>query len=330
MFAFVIRRILVSIPVLIGSSFLTFIIVKLSGDPLQSLKLRNPRPPAEVIANREHELWLDRSWPQQYWHWITNIVLHWNFGISVQVNEDIRSDLFTSMLVTLRLVAAAILLALVFAVITGVVSAVKQYTLVDHSTTFLGFLFLSMPVFWFAAILKEGGIWYNRHVAGHEFFATIGDRSIDQTNTSTWGTISDILGHLILPTIVLALASYAAWSRFTRASMLEVLGSDYIRLARSKGITSRRVLIRHALRTALIPLATVTALDVAVLLGGAIITETVFGWFGMGRLFVDSLANNQQDPVMAYIVIVGVLAVIANFVSDLIYAVLDPRIRVAA
>jgi peptide/nickel transport system permease protein len=327
MFAFVIRRILVSIPVLIGSSFLTFIIVKLSGDPLQSLKLRNPRPPAEVIANREHELWLDRSWPQQYWHWITNIVLHWNFGISVQVNEDIRSDLFTSMLVTLRLVAAAILLALVFAVITGVVSAVKQYTLVDHSTTFLGFLFLSMPVFWFAAILKEGGIWYNRHVAGHEFFATIGDRSIDQTNTSTWGTISDILGHLILPTIVLALASYAAWSRFTRASMLEVLGSDYIRLARSKGITSRRVLIRHALRTALIPLATVTALDVAVLLGGAIITETVFQWHGMGYLLGRALTQIDFNLLLGWLLISATIVIAFNLLADILYGVLDPRIR---
>jgi peptide/nickel transport system permease protein len=327
MFAFVIRRILVSIPLLIGSSFLTFIIVKLSGDPLQSLKLRNPRPPAEVIANREHELWLDRSWPQQYWHWITNIVLHWNFGISVQVNEDIRSDLFTSMLVTLRLVAAAILLALVFAVITGVVSAVKQYTLVDHSTTFLGFLFLSMPVFWFAAILKEGGIWYNRHVAGHEFFATIGDRSIDQTNTSTWGTISDILGHLILPTIVLALASYAAWSRFTRASMLEVLGSDYIRLARSKGITSRRVLIRHALRTALIPLATVTALDVAVLLGGAIITETVFQWHGMGYLLGRALTQIDFNLLLGWLLISATIVIAFNLLADILYGVLDPRIR---
>ena len=327
MFAFVIRRVLISIPVLIGSSILTFIMVKFSGDPLQAMKLRNPRPPLAVIHAREHQLWLDRSWPQQYWHWISNIVLHWNFGISVQPDENIRSDIFDSMLVTGRLVAAAIVLALGLAVITGVVSAVKQYSIVDHSTTFLGFLFLSMPVFWFGAILKQGGIWYNEHVAGHEFFATIGDRSIIQTDNSTWGTISDILGHLILPTIVLSLASYASWSRFTRASMLEVLGSDYIRLARSKGISSRRVLVRHALRTALIPLATVTALDVAVLLGGAIITETVFQWHGMGFLLSRALNSIDFNLMLGWLLVSATIVIAFNLLADILYGVLDPRIR---
>lgn len=327
MFAFVIRRVLVSIPVLIGSSILTFLMVKLSGDPLQYLKLRNPRPPASEIAAREHQLWLDRSWPTQYWHWISNIFLHWDFGPSVQVNENIRSDIFSSMLVTGRLVLAAVLIALALAVITGVVSAVKQYSIVDHSTTFLGFLFLSMPVFWFAAILKQGGIWYNTNVAHHEFFATIGDRSIIQSNTSTWGNLSDILGHLILPTVVLGLASYAAWSRFTRASMLEVLGSDYIRLARSKGIKSRRVLIRHALRTALIPLTTVTALDIAALLGGAIITETVFQWHGMGALLAKALQQIDFNLLLGWLLVSATVVIAFNLLADILYGVLDPRIR---
>jgi peptide/nickel transport system permease protein len=145
-----------------------------------------------------------------------------------------------------------------------------------------------------------------------------------------WIQTIDSFTHLLLPTACLILISFASYTRYTRASMLEVMNQDYIRTARSKGLTERTVVMRHALRNALLPLASIVPIDIITLLGGAVITETVFGWFGMGRLFVDSLAHNQQYPVMAYIVIVGILAVIANFVADLIYAVLDPRIRVAA
>jgi peptide/nickel transport system permease protein len=134
----------------------------------------------------------------------------------------------------------------------------------------------------------------------------------------------------VLPTATLILISFASYTRYSRASMLEVMNQDYIRTARSKGLTERTVVMRHAFRNALLPLASIVPIDIITLLGGAVITETVFGWFGMGRLFVVSLDDNQQDPVMAYIVIVGILAVVANLVADLIYAVLDPRIRVAA
>ena len=326
MIPFVIRRVLVSIPVLIGSSILTFIMVKFSGDPLQNLKLRSPRPPAEVIQAQEHRLWLDRSWPEQYWHWISNVVLHWNFGPSVQQNENIRSDIFSSLLVTARLVGASVILSLVLAVITGVVSAVKQYSLLDHTTTFIGFLFLSMPVFWFAALLKEGGIWYNKNVSADTFF-TIGDKSVFLTDNSWWAHFTDVLGHMVLPTIVLSLAGYAAWSRFTRASMLEVLGSDYVRLARSKGLSQRRVLVRHALRTALIPLTTVTALDVATLLGGAIITETVFQWHGMGFLLATALSHIDFNLMLGWLMISAVIVIGFNLIADILYGVLDPRIR---
>ncbi len=159
--------------------------------------------------------------------------------------------------------------------------------------------------------------------------ATLG-RSTPNLQGDFWIQTIDTLTHLVLPTACLILISFASYTRYTRASMLEVMNQDYIRTARSKGLTERTVIMRHAFRNALLPLASIVPIDIITLLGGAIITETVFGWFGMGRLFVDSLGNNQQDPVMAYIVIVGILAVIANFVADLIYAVLDPRIRVAA
>jgi peptide/nickel transport system permease protein len=159
--------------------------------------------------------------------------------------------------------------------------------------------------------------------------ATLG-RQTPNLEGDFWIHTLDTATHMVLPTATLILISFASYTRYTRASMLEVMNQDYIRTARSKGLTERTVIMRHAFRNALLPLASIVPIDIITLLGGAIITETVFGWFGMGKLFVDSLANSQQDPVMAYIVIVGILAVVANFVADLIYAVLDPRIRVAA
>jgi peptide/nickel transport system permease protein len=326
MLVFVIRRVLISIPVLIASTVVTFVIVKLSGDPLQYLKQRQPRPPQSFINQETRRLWLDRSWPAQYWHWISNVLSHWNWGPPVRGNDNTASDVFHAFGVTARLVLLSIAIALVLAVITGVVSAVKQYSATDYTTTFLGFIFLSMPTFWFAILLKQAGVWINRQSGSH-FFGTIGERSIPVTDHSAWGTFTDILGHMILPTIVLGLVGYAAWSRFTRASMLEVLNSDYVRLARSKGLSPRTVMVRHALRTALIPLTTVTALDIAALLGGAIVTERVFQWHGMGNLFLTALYNTDFNVMLGWLLVTAVIVITFNLVADILYGVLDPRIR---
>jgi peptide/nickel transport system permease protein len=327
-FVFILRRVLISIPVLIGSTILVFIIGKLLGDPLQDLRLRNPPVPAATIRAEEHRLWLDRPLPEQYLLWLKGLVLHGNFGPSVNPTDSIGGELGSHMWVTMRLVLAAVFIALVLAVVTGVLSAVRQYSPFDYTTTFFGFLFFSMPIFWFAALLKAGGIWYNQHVNPATFF-TIGDRSVDAQlpNHAWWTTTSDIIGHLVLPTIALGLAGYASWTRFTRASLLEVLDSDYVRLARAKGLSSRRVLVKHALRNALIPLTTVTALDIAALFGGAIITESVFQWRGMGALFQQSLIQYDVYLLMAWLLVTATIVIVFNLVADLLYGVLDPRIR---
>jgi peptide/nickel transport system permease protein len=319
MLVFVIRRVLISIPVLIASTFLTFVIVKLSGDPLNNLKQRHPLPPKSFIQSETHRLWLDRSWPAQYWHWISNVVVHNDWGPPVTGHDNTRSAVLHALFVTGRLVAASVAIALILAVVTGVISAVKQYSLIDYSTTFLGFVFLSMPTFWFAILLKQGGIWYNQQT-GTQTFDTLGA-------PDSWISVSQLVKHLVLPTIVLGLVGYAAWSRFTRASMLEVLNSDYVRLARSKGLKPRTVLVRHALRTALIPLTTVTALDIAALLGGAIVTETVFNWRGMGYLFVTSLRNIDFNVMLGWLLVTATIVILFNLVADVLYGVLDPRIR---
>ncbi len=159
--------------------------------------------------------------------------------------------------------------------------------------------------------------------------ATIGPKTPGMTG-SFWIETLDSFTHLLLPTIALVLISFAGYTRYSRASMLEVMNQDYIRTARAKGLTERTVVMRHAFRNSLIPLASIVPVDIITLVGGAVITETIFNWFGMGRLFVVSLRGDEIDPIMAYLLIVGVLAVLANFVADLLYAVLDPRIRVNA
>ncbi|MET0998036.1 MAG: ABC transporter permease [Marmoricola sp.] len=178
-------------------------------------------------------------------------------------------------------------------------------------------------------LLQSWDIYYDNGLIKQRPIATLG-RETPNLDGDFWLQTIDSFTHLLLPTATLILISFASYTRYSRASMLEVMNQDYIRTARSKGLTERTVIMRHALRNALLPLASIVPIDIVTLLGGAVITETVFGWFGMGRLFVVSLADNQQYPVMAYITIVGILAVVANFAADLFYAVLDPRIRVAA
>jgi peptide/nickel transport system permease protein len=228
-FAFTVRRLFIAIPVILVSTFITFLLVTFSGDPLADLKSKNPPPPPSIIHLREHELRLDQPLLERYWHWLTGL-LHGQWGPSVH-NVNIGHEIFIRLGVTFRLVLLAMIVAALLAVVIGVVSAVKQYSITDYSFTFFGFLGLSLPVFWFAILLKQAGIKINEAV-GHVVFYTIGSSSIDVTG-GVWAHFTDSLGHLVLPTITLAITQYAAWSRYTRASMLDVLGSDYVRLARA-------------------------------------------------------------------------------------------------
>jgi peptide/nickel transport system permease protein len=323
--AYSIRRVLVSIPVLIVASFTVFLLVANSGDPLSALRTHHPPVPPATIALEERRLRLDQPLMERYWHWLTGL-MHGDFGPSTQsANLNIGGELWHRLGVTFRLVFFAMILAALIAVVVGVLSAVKQYSFTDYAFTFSGFLFLSLPVFWFAVLLKEVGISINRH-AGHTVFYTINDETVGLQGGFT-AHASDIAGHMILPTIVLAMVSFAAWSRFNRASMLEVLNSDYIRLARSKGLSRRRVMIRHALRTALIPLVTVMALDLATILSGAVVTETVFQWHGMGDFLLTAIRTKDTYAVLGWLLIIAVIVIAFNLVADLLYAVLDPRIR---
>jgi peptide/nickel transport system permease protein len=326
MLAYSIRRILIAIPVLLVASMIVFALTLLTGDPVEEKYAgRNPPVPQQTIDNERARLHLDDPLVVQYGNWLKNLVLHGDFGPSITATNDIGEDLARRTLVTLRLVIFAMALALVLAVISGVVSATKQYSWIDYILTFFGFLFLAMPAFWTAVLLKQGALAVNE-ATGRRTFFTIGARS-DETAPGAFNTVSDIFGHMILPTISLALITYAAWSRFQRSSMLEVLNSDYIRLARSKGLSPRRVLVKHALRTALIPMTTVSALTIAAVIGGAVVTETVFEWQGLGKYLVDSIGTRDRYAILGLLLVTGFMVIVGNLIADILYGVLDPRIR---
>jgi len=324
MLSFIIRRLVIAIPVVLLSSVLVFVLVAYSGDPLAELRSRNPPVPPQVIQAREHTLGLDKPMPVRYVTWLGNFV-RGDMGNSIG-GVEVRPLLFQRLVVTLRMVVLASIVAIVLAIGAGVLSAVKQYTPTDYTFTFLGFLFLSMPVFWLAALLKEYGAIRLNRLFGKQVVYTVGA----QTPNLTGGLgqrLADYAGHLILPTVALALISFAAWSRYQRATMLDVLGSDYIRLARAKGLSRTRVMTRHALRNALIPLVTVVAIDIGAVFGGAIITERVFSWQGMGALLVQGVVTKDVNVLLAWLMVTSVLVVLFNLIADVLYAVLDPRIR---
>ena len=235
---------------------------------------------------------------------------------------EVRPLLWQRLKVTLRMVVLASILAIVLAIGAGVLSAVRQYTPTDYTFTFIGFLFLSMPIFWLAALLKEYGAIRLNKVFGEQVVYTVGAETPNLTG-SFGARMADYAGHLILPTVALALISFAAWSRYQRSTMLDVLGSDYIRLARAKGLSRSRVMTRHALRNALIPLVTVVAIDIGAVFGGAIITERVFSWQGMGALLIQGVTTNDVNVLLAWLMVTAVFVVLFNLIADVLYAVLD-------
>jgi peptide/nickel transport system permease protein len=330
MFFFTIRRIIGSVFVLLASSFLVFFLCARSFDPLAHYRQRQPPPSPEFLNNVADQLGLNDPFFVRYWNWLRGVVTG-DFGTSVN-GTPVADQLFTRAGVTSRMMLAAVLLAIVFAIVVGVIGAVRQYKPSDYFFTFVCYILIALPTFWFAALIKEFLAVKINQLFGQQVLYTIGEETpgIKQFATSDWEIFTDRIGHLVLPTISLALLTFAAWSRFQRASMLDVLGSDYMRLARAKGLTYRRTVFRHGLRNALIPLTTVVALGIGTLFGSAVITETVFVWNGMGRyLLEDGIGNNDINVVLGWLIVSAAVIVLFNLIADILYAVLDPRIRLA-
>lgn len=322
MLTYVLRRLLYSILVLVAASFLVFMFVALSGDPLAALRI-TPNVSQETIQNIIASKHLDEPIPIRYLYWVRDAVTN-QFGTTLLDGRPILPDLWRVMKNTLQLVIIAELLAVLIAVGVGVFSALRQYSLFDYTATGFSFLGLATPLFWVALMLQVLMVnvyeWTGRRV-----FPISNLNSVDPgTGISFW---LDRAQHLVLPVFVLMIVQIASYSRYMRASMLEVVNSDYVRTARAKGLSERRVMMKHAFRNALIPLVTLLALNFGTVLGGAVVTETVFSLDGMGLYFVTALGAGDPYPIMAWLMITATMLIFFNLVADILYGYLDPRVR---
>jgi glutathione transport system permease protein len=329
MLLYSIRRLLASALVLLASSALVFVLTAQTVDPLSVYRTRQPPPSPIFLAQKRAELGLDQPILQRYWDWLTG-VLHGDFGSNIN-GIPIGPVLFQKLGVTARMVAAAMILAIVLAVVVGVVTAVRKNKASDYVATIISYILIALPVFWFAVLLKVFVAIKFNELVGKTILYTASEESPGISQYGTAGEIfKDRFQHLVLPTIALAAITYAAWSRFQRASMLDVMSSEYMRFARAKGLPYRKVLLKHGLRNALIPTTTVVALGIGAIFGGAIITETVFNWNGMGRYLIqDGLGQNDINVVTGWLIVSSFFIVLFNLIADLLYAVLDPRIRLS-
>jgi peptide/nickel transport system permease protein len=322
---FLLRRLLNYIVLLAVASFLVFTLASLEFEPLDSLLQRNPRPPQAVIDAKKAELDLDKPIPVRYGHWVAGVV-HGDFGTTIG-GQPIADELGRRIGVTLRLLVIGTVMGTVIGVVVGAWGAIRQYHLSDRVITLSALLVISTPIFVLANLLILGAVRSNS-VLGVQLFEYIGETSPDAVG-GVWNQFVDRLQHLVLPTFTLALAYAAGYSRYQRFAMLDVLGQDFIRTARAKGLSRRRALFKHGLRTALIPMATLFAYSVAGLLTGSVFVEKIFGWHGMGEWALQGYATQDVNIVAVITVFSGVLILLAGLLSDVIYAALDPRVRVS-
>jgi peptide/nickel transport system permease protein len=323
MLTYIIRRFLYSIPVLVATSFLIFTFVSITGDPLGRLRA-NPSITAEQLHSIEHSKNLDKPVIIRYGYWIRDAVTK-QFGTTLFGNRPIWPDLKRVMGHTLQFILSAIIISLLLGVAIGVYSALRQYSMFDYTATTLSFIGFATPVFWLALMLQVLMVQIYLKWNVRIFYTSGLSSSVNAGHGFHF--LLDRVQHLALPVIALCALSTATYSRFMRASMLEVLNSDYVRTARAKGLIERRVVMRHAFRNALIPLITVVALDFGGLFAGAIVTETIFTLDGMGYFFIQRLQAADVYSVMAYLMIVAISIIIFNIIADVLYGFLDPRIR---
>ena len=318
---YVIRRIIQMIPLLIGVSMLSFFVLNLSpGDFLAEMQM-NPDISDEIIAQLRAEFGLDQPVWVQYFNWLGNL-LQFNLGYSFAYRIPVGTLIGFRIMNTFRLSLASLLLAWVVAIPVGVHAAVNRYTARDNFLTFLTFLGISIPNFFLGLILLyfvATTDWLNLPTGGMTAWY--------HDELGFWAQVWDYIRHLILPTIVLATATMAGWMRQMRGQMMDALSADYVRTARSKGLSERIVLYKHALRNAINPLITMAGFAISALLSGAAITEVVFSYPGLGNMLLNAVLQKDLYVAMAGLMMGSVLLILGNLIADLMLAVVDPRIR---
>jgi dipeptide transport system permease protein len=333
MFGFLLRRVAVLIPTFIGVSFVAFVFIRLlPGDPVLLMAGERGLPP-DRYAELMHSYGFDQPLWKQYAIYLGGLA-HGDLGTSINTKKPVVTEFFTLFPATVELSLCALILAVILGIPAGVVAAVRRGSILDHglmSTALVGY---SMPIFWWALLLiiVFSGWLHLTPVSGRigltYFFKPVtGFMLIDSLLSGQKGAFQSALSHLILPTIVLATIPLAVIARQTRSAMLEVLGEDYVRTARAKGLSPWRVVGVHALRNALIPVVTTIGLQLGYMLTGAILTETIFSWPGIGKWMIDSISRRDYPAVQGGLLLIAVVVMAVNLVVDMVYGLINPRIR---
>ncbi len=338
------RRLLQLIPTVFVISVIVYALLALKpGDPIQELRFGNPGITSEDIQRLTKLYGLDQPWYVRYWFWLGRAI-QGDFGPSRRFGMPAAEYVFRFRLPnTLLLSGTALLIALLVAIPAGILSALRQHTLLDYTVTFFNFIGVSIPIFWlgliliyvfavhFRQLLPAGGL-STPGISPPDWAVIVaqtggGWQAISTYLSQLWPVILDRARYLILPVTALSALQMASWTRFMRSSMLEVIHLDYIRTARAKGLQERVVIFRHALRNAIAPIITLIALSIPAAMSGAVLTETVFNWPGMGRAIFESILNNDYNVAMVSLMFISLLIVIFNLLADIVYALVDPRIR---
>ncbi len=331
---YIVRRLVLLIPVIIGVTIITFVVSHvIPADPARAFA-GGPKAQPETIARIRAELHLDKPIWEQYFYYLNDLI-HLNLGKSYIEDRAVTDALAQYFPATFELTIFAMLIAVPLGIAGGIISAIRQNKLSDHATRIIAIVGYSLPIFWLALMLQYAFAYIfpifpleGRLSVGMAPPTSItGFYVIDSILTGNGATLASSLHHLILPSFTLGFATLAIILRMTRSSMLEVMGTDYIRTARAKGLTERRVIYRHGLRNALIPTITVAGLSFGGLLSGAVLTETIFNWPGMGRFAADAVLGLDFNSVMGFTLLVAIIYVIANLIVDLLYAFVDPRVK---
>lgn len=311
---YIARRVLQMIPLFFGISIIIFMMIQAApGGPETTLLATGRFVDAKILEAYRARLGLDQPLPVQYVRWL-GAALTGDLGYSYTSARPVLDLILERLPATVQLMLSAFVLAAVIALPLGVYSAVRKYSIIDYLGTSLSFLGISMPVFWFGLILQLlFAVWLG-------WLPSSGRETVGSTG------FADRLSHLVLPAAVLSLRYIAGWSRYMRTSFLGVVNSDFVRTARAKGLRERSVVLVHTLKNAAIPVVSIMALDLAALFSGAVITETIFAWPGIGRLFVQAMYDRDYPLLMGILMMGSVMVVIFNLLADIIYGWLDPRI----
>jgi peptide/nickel transport system permease protein len=316
--AYVLRRVAWGILLLLIVSALTFLIFYTfpSADPAALRAGRQATP--QLIEQIRHNLGLDRPVYVQYWRYMKGLVLHFDLGYSYQNNASVRTQIFSRLPATISLTVGAVVVWMIVGLSVGVISAVRRGSLLDRLTMGGALVAISAPVYWLGLIAL---FLFSSDIGVLHLFGGAGSYVPISADPGAW------FSSLILPWVVLAAAFAAFYARMVRGNLIEVMGEDYIRTARAKGLSERRVIFRHGLRAALTPVVTMAGLDIGILLGGAILTETVFNIPGIGRFAYDAIVNSDLPAIQGTVLFGAFFIILANLVVDILYAFLDPRVR---